>query len=138
LNYWEAPRFKALQRDWYQRLEEEGFRDAEEIIGGDMVLRQNAEHPYRGSDLLLIASKEAYFKLLRDWVQTGDFDSETDRIIMSMVSDGTKQRIIMAELNDMGIKRPPTFKSDQRRCRESIRLTVRKYEIRWGMRKESA
>ncbi len=47
MSYWQRPHFRAMQRAWYAKLEAAGFEDVEELIAGEMVLRQTAAHPYK-------------------------------------------------------------------------------------------
>ena len=128
---------RALQREWYARLRETGFVDAEEMLSnGEMVLLQNAHHSVAYEHHDRRTAREEYYRMLSALVAAEPFDSEIDRIIMVMAADGARQRAIEVELNAMGIRRPPRFRADERRCRESIRLTIRKYERRWGLRKD--
>lgn len=138
MRYWETDSFKALQQDWYQRLKDEGFADAEELVGADMLLKQNAEHVLARVDNIRKDARESYYQQLRRKASVEVFDSDIDRTILTMLAEGARIRTIIDALNCMGIRRPPRYQSEFRRCRESIRLTVRKYEIRWGLRQETA
>jgi hypothetical protein len=124
LSFWKTPSFKALQRAWYARLEKEGFRDAEEQIGGEFVLKQIAAHPYRGMDHLAIQTKEAYYRLLGLQIQNGEFANEVDRLIVTMFAEGHKIKRIHEALVKQGTQR----------SRGTIRFTIRKYEMKWGLR----
>jgi hypothetical protein len=115
---------KELQAAWYERLEREGFQDAEEIVGEEIVLRQIAEHPYRHTDDLMRSSKEAYFRFLTHQIQDERFSNEIDRLIMTLFADGMKIKPIIEALHQRGVSR----------CRGTIRFTIRKYEMRWGLR----
>lgn len=125
MTFWQTPSFKALQEVWYQRLKAEGFQDAEEIVGGELVLRQSAAHPYRHHDELGITAKEAYYRLLAQQVQVAaEFQTEVDRVILTMFAEGAKLKKIAEELEKRG----------ERRCRGTIRYRIRTYEMRWGLR----
>ncbi len=124
MSFWKTPAFKALQQAWYARLEKDGFRDAEEIINGEYVLKQIAAHPYRGMGHLAIQTKEAYYRLLGLQVQSGEFASEIDRLILTMFADGRRIKDIVGALASLGTPR----------CRRTVRVTIRKYEMRWGLR----
>lgn len=136
MKWWLTKRFRALQERWYQRLADSGFVDAEVMVGGELRLCQNAHHaaPYEHPGQR--EARQEYYHLLRCLALVEEFDSEVDRVIMTMTADGAKQKEIEAALNELGIRRPPRFLSDKRRCRESIRLCVRKYERRWGLRQD--
>lgn len=134
MKFWLTNSFRALQRAWYQRLAADGFEDAEELVGEEVVLRQNAHHsaPYEHEERRV--AREEYYRMLRCLAAVEAFDSPIDEVIIIMTAEGARQKEIEARLNSLGIRRPPRFLSEKRRCRESIRLTVRKYERRWGLR----
>lgn len=124
MTFWQTPNFKSLQRAWYQRLKREGFQDAEELVAGELMLKQTAAHPYRGLDHLAIAAKEAYYRLMLQAVQKGEFRSEIDRLILAMWADGHKICVICRALKAMGSSRN----------RHTVLYTIRKYEMEWGLR----
>ena len=109
--------------------------DAEELCGEELRLRQ------AGADRLLDkrwkrgapGELAEYYRLLRNLTTVAEFDSEVDAVIMKMTAEGARQKDIQAALNAIGPRRPPRFRG-QRRCREWIRQTIRKYERRWGLR----
>jgi hypothetical protein len=137
MRYFETPSFRALQQAWYQRLEEEGFRDAEEIVAGEMVLRQNAEHPLAGKDALEITQRSDYYRALSAQVELEEFDSEIDRIVMTMIADGQRIQRVVETLTFMSERRPPCFLSKTQRARNTVRFIIRKYEQRWGIREHA-
>ncbi len=127
MTYWKTQDFKALQQAWYGRLKAEGFQDAEEVIAGELLLKQVAAHPYRGADDLTRSTKEDYFRVMAQAVQDAEFDSEVDRLILTAYAEGKKIKAICDELAGMG----------QTRGRATVRYKVRLYEMRWGMREYS-
>lgn len=124
MTYWQSESFKSLQAAWYERLAKDGFEDAEELVAGEMVLKQVAAHPYRTADELGITTKESYYRLLGQNVQQSNFQSDIDRLILTMFAEGAKMKKIGDALRTMG----------HRRCRNTICFTIRKYEMRWGLR----
>lgn len=124
MTFWKTEHFKKLQQAWYQRLERDGFQDAEEIVGDELVLRQRAAHPYRNDDDLMREVKEDYYRILSQKVQGVVFRSEVDRLILTRYCEGKKIKLICEELRAKGT---PRF-------RHAIRFTVRKYEALWGLR----
>lgn len=124
MTYWKTKDFKKLQQAWYARLESEGFLDAEEVVGDDLVLRQNAAHVYRDQSEISREIKESYYRLISQKVQETDFRSDVDRIILTSYCEGKKANVICEELKSRGT---PRF-------RHAIRFTVRKYEVLWGLR----
>ncbi len=124
MTFWETKHFKALQRAWYQRLKDQGFQDAEELIGTELVLRQTAAHPYRGQDQLGRESKEAYYYFVAQQIDDTVFATDIDRLIMLRHSEGRKICHIVAELEELGMGR----------TRDTVRYRIRVYEMKWGIR----
>lgn len=125
MSYWQTKQFRELQLAWYAKLESEGFDDAEELIGGELRLKQSATHPIRHvRSLFDFSTKEAYFSELGSLVQGHIFHNNVDRIILTMFADGEKISRIVQALEELG----------SRRCRMTVRMTIRKYEMAWGMR----
>ena len=124
MTFWKTASFKALQKSWYRRLKSSGFQDAEDLVGGELVLKQVAAHPYRGSDELTRVTKEAYYRLLGNHVNQERFESEIDRTILTMFSEGRKIKHICEELIRKGMKRD----------RYTVRVRIRIYEMKWGLR----
>lgn len=126
MTYWKSQQFKALQKAWYERLEAEGFKDVERIIGDDSVLRLSAAAPYRDvPDPFNREMQELYYVVLGQKVHEAEFKNEVDRLILTWYADGRKINFICDELRKLG----------ETRYRGTIRYTIRKYEMKWGMRK---
>lgn len=124
MTYWKSQPFKALQRAWYAKLREHGFDDAEEMVADEMRLKQSATFPYRHVDELGITTKETYYSLLSQYVQESVFQNDIDHLIMSMFAEGSKIKRIVEALEKRG----------EARCRGTVRYTIRKYEMKWGMK----
>lgn len=124
MTFWKSQHFKALQKDWYKRLEDLGFRDAEKIVGDELVLRQCAAHMYKDTDELSRQHKADYYNILSQQVHHATFSNNVDQLILSLYADGKKIKAICDELEKIG----------ERRCRGTIRYTIRKYEMSWGMK----
>lgn len=127
MTFWDTKAFKTLQQAWYQRLKAEGFQDAEEVVGGELVLKQTAAHCYRGADQLTRLTKEAYYIFVAQKVEHTVFDSDVDQLILRMHSEGRKKKQICDELASMG----------KRRCRNTVTFRIRVYEMKWGLREYS-
>lgn len=125
--YWRTKSFKALQARWYATLKDAGFEDHERLEGDDMVLKTSSVQPMSKVDILTSEAKSAYYSLLSECVADEDFDSDIDRIIMAMHSEGTKIKVIVAYLKEMGTGR----------TRETVRFTIRRYEHKWKIRSYS-
>lgn len=138
MKFWQTKRFLVMQRAWYQKLADMGFVDAEEMVGGEMRLSQPGARTlldgrWKRGNPDAIAD---YYQLLRNITSAAEFDSEIDRVIMTMTADGARQKEIERTLNALGVRRPPRFLSEKRRCRNTIRNIVLKYERRWGLRED--
>jgi len=120
---WNTPEFKALQKEWYQRLEDEGFQDAEALVDGEMVLQQRAGNAYRGSVQVERESKEAYFRLLGQLVHKAKYDRKIDKKILMAYAAGDRITVIVRELRRCGTPRNRT----------AVRFIIRKYKMRWGL-----
>lgn len=125
MTYWKNQTFKELQDEWYQRLKDDGFDDAEESVGEEMRLKQNAEHAFAWVDEVEFVATEAYFNFVSQMVQVTPFRNDVDRIILESHAAGKKIKHICAELASIGKKRH----------RASIRYRIRVYEMKWGIRK---
>ena len=128
MTYWKTEHFKALQKSWYRRLEEVGFKDAEKLVEGDMVLKQAAEHVFCRADALERETKAAYYRALASRVESETFKTEIDKMILVMRSEGMKITRISAALSAMGVGRH----------RHWVRTTIRRYETAWGIKTYTA
>ncbi len=121
---WNTDEFKALQKEWYQRLEDEGFQDAEVLVDGELVLQQRAAHVYRNaSKKIERESKEAYFRLLGQLVHKEKFDRKIDKKVLMAYAAGDRITVIVRELKRAGTPRNRT----------AVRFIIRKYKMRWGL-----
>ena len=66
LKFWQTKRFLAMQRAWYQKLAQLGFTDAEELVGTEMVLSQNAHHAAAYEHQDRRAARQEYYRILRN------------------------------------------------------------------------
>lgn len=124
MTFWRQQQFKALQLEWYKRLEESEFKDAEKIIGEELELKQAAAYLFKGEDEPTWKAREAYFHLMSQQIHEAEFRCEIDEIIMTWHVAGQRIKSICEELDRKGMHR----------CRHTVRFTIRKYEMRWGLR----
>ncbi len=127
MTFWLTPHFKALQKAWYERLKAEGFEDAEELLGGDLRLREATDRAYRALDDLSRSAKEEYYSVLSQKVQEETFSSPIDQFILELFSEGKKIKHICETLRSLGLGR----------SRGTIRFRIRVYEVKWGLREYS-
>lgn len=124
MTYWKIPSFRALQQTWYERLRDEGFQDAEEFVDGEMVLKHSAVHPCQLKDKTTCETKEEYYRVLAQRAQESSFQNDVDHFILALYAEGKKIKLICEELQKRGT----------RRCRNTVTFTVRRYEMKWGLR----
>lgn len=125
MKFWENPHFKCLQKEWYAKLRDDGFADAERSVDGEPMLSQFAVNCYRDQPRAIREERAAYFTSLCRLIETAPFDSEADRLILTRHAEGAKYSTISRELEARGLKSH----------RQTIRFTVRRYEHRWGLRR---
>jgi hypothetical protein len=124
LRFWETTAFKELQKEWYAKLKDAGFDDAEKNTGENEVIKQYAVNAYSNQSDIRISAKQDYFSILRQNVESQAFDRAMDKIIMCMIADGKRIRDIQDALQMIG----------EYRCRNAITLIIRRYEMRWGIK----
>lgn len=126
--------FEALQREWYQKLADSGFDDAEVLVNGEMHLVHRSfqlfftrpwkkKRKFSVDEINQIAD---YYMALRGFVECPEteFRNEIDKIVMSKHAEGSKIKDIWLELKAYG----------KTRDRYSIRIIIRRYEMAWGLR----
>jgi ABC-type uncharacterized transport system ATPase subunit len=119
--------FSKLQKHWYQRLADTGFKDVEELKDGKLILTEEiGQYHYRKTDAFRILMKEEYFRAICQMVQDIDtrFRNSIDKYILSRYSEGAKIKTIMVELSTQGCQLR----------RNSIRFIIRRYEVQWGLK----
>lgn len=122
--FYETPEFKEQFAIWEEKLKEEGLQDIEKSIKGKRVLKQNSPNVYRQMDPVRREAKELYFRELGKCLHSACFDCSVDRVVMVLRSHGAKIVEICDSLAKMGMSR----------YRRTVRLIIRKYEDRWGIR----
>lgn len=124
--FWEKDDFKQLQREWYSRLADEGFKDIEKGIDDSSLLHKWSSYAYREvKDPHVRMSRSLYFQALTEGAATQPFDTDVDAIVISKRAEGERIKDIAEYLKQQSLK--PCH-------RESIRCIIRKYEHRWGIR----
>lgn len=114
--------FKKLQKDWYQRLKENGFKDIEK----DERLNEPVETLFRNTDEFLMPLQEEYYRLLSQAVNDENtvFKNEADRYILTKYSEGMQIKDIVEDLSKLGMPRK----------RLAIRYIIRRYEMKWKIK----
>jgi len=132
--FWNCPKFKRQQDEWYQKLNEVGFNDIERIPNayGDgscnvfWDLSKGVPSAYMGKHPTCRESMLDYYLLLsHGFDNEKNFATDLDRIVMAFFCDGMEPRQIVRELAKLGIKRH----------RKTMTFIRRRYEHKWGVRK---
>jgi hypothetical protein len=103
--YYETRQFKALQKQWYDRLNEEGFVDEElfsEEFGNHNTtfLKRPGFKWVNKWDPAIVE----HFRLARNFLAHGTFASKIDEKIWQLHSEGYSIREIVSKLNQEDIK----------------------------------
>jgi hypothetical protein len=119
MQFWKTKQFKKLQEKWYKKLK--GFNDIE----SNEKLKQNAPNCYRQADIVERNAKLNYYLLLGEKINENKFDCYEDKLIITRIAEGYQIKDISAELKKL-----------KKKChRQTIRFIIRKYELRWGLKK---
>lgn len=116
---------RALQEEWYKKLEDSGFRDVEKFRGSELVLKHESDHCYTWArDPFVRVMKEEYYRIMAQYAQDEEtyFKSETDRHILNRHAEGVQIKVIVEELEMMGWSRN----------RKSVRSIIKRYRKAWG------
>lgn len=80
-----------LKREWYQRLEDLGFEDAEKALGSAQA---NYNYPPEDAGSVFQNSRGSYYRWAREKLSSSEFKSHTDKIIWEYHSEGMSRREI--------------------------------------------
>jgi len=126
--------FKRLQKEWYQKLKEQGFKDIETLSRNGLRLKNEHRRFFRtrgerDRDMwqqTFIDAKTDYFIRLTHKINDPHtvFRNEMDRIAMTLYSDGFNCVQITNFLAAFGYNRR----------RKAIVYLIRRYEDAWGLK----
>lgn len=122
--------FKKLQREWYQKLADLGFKDIEEFKGEELVLKESYNDCFRpnrhNKSEFDRSMQEEYFRCLahKAFDETTVYRNEIDKHILIRYSEGAKIKTIITELSVL--KKPLR--------RNTIRFIIKRYEMAWGLK----
>lgn len=122
MTFWKSSTFKALQQAWYQRLRDEGFDDAEEMVGEDLELKDERRFGHR--DERRAERNADYFNAISKKMHETVFRNDVEQLILTRHCEGEKAVTICQELQSRGTPRH----------RHAIRFIVRRYEAMWSLR----
>lgn len=119
--------FVNLQKRWYKKLADSGFKDIENPMTGDLSSKE-AQRNYRRDKMpqdLRVAQAD-YFFILSQLAFNDDtfFRNDAERYILMRYSEGTRICDIVKELIERQTPRE----------RKTIRFIIRRYEMAWGLK----
>lgn len=94
-NKYSSPEFKKLQADWYARIKEEGFNDAEQgpyLKEWDSFYFQARHHPQSFS------SHHDYYYWAEQFLNSFDFSTDTEKDIWALHASGLGYREIARDI----------------------------------------
>lgn len=112
--------FNQLQKEWYERLKQGGFKDIEPILFQPSVSRPD-RHIYK-----LKKNTQEYYQILGKMVSDENtiFKNAAHQYILTRYSEGALIKTIVEELKDRGMPRH----------RHNVRMIIRRYETAWKIR----
>lgn len=93
--------FKALQKQWYARLKEEDFQDAENAKGH---LRKESSHFTKKEIVAKFESTRTYFYNTTQFLNYHEFANEYEKVVWDYHSNGMSSREIATTLRKAGLK----------------------------------
>ena len=119
-----SKQFCDLQKYWYQKLAEDGFKDIET---DEVVLKKEADRSLSWfKDPSYRASKVEYYILIEHSLRENiaEFDEDYDYFIMVLWTKGYKKSEICRALESL----------NKKIHRNTVTWIIRKYESKWGVR----
>lgn len=124
--FWQTDRFKELQKEWAVKLEESGFKDAEDKGKHIGKMLQKAFNCYRTQVPEVIEAKRRYYEILGQKYHDEDFFDAVEKYVIGRRAEGVSLMQIRLELRKEGKKNSI----------ETLRKIVRFYEKKWGIAKK--
>ena len=94
------------------------------MVGDELLLRQYAGGTFRNVDIVRGEERQTYYRVMAERLHEAHFRNDTERIVLTLVTEGVKIKKIVEALEVAG----------HARCRFTVRCIIRKYEIAWGLR----
>ncbi len=115
------PGFKALLSEWNRKLYESGFKDAESDGINPVLKASGSARRYERLDHITREAKEDYFRKVATKVSEANFESEFERDVLTLFSQGNSQTQIYKLL-----------KIEGHRCK--IYNPIYKWLKKWGLK----
>lgn len=91
--------FKKLQKEWYGRLQKEGFVDAEH---DEEHLKVWHSHLFKTQNPVSAKAKEEYYRLAGQFLNSYPFESQFDRSIWRLHAEGVSRSVIAKQVRREG------------------------------------
>lgn len=98
-----------LKREWYQKLSDTGFIDAEDTTHPDQPLKTWHSFKWRKSETHKNNSARDYYLKAMELIETYRFDNNTHKVIWELHCEGLSKRKIEVVIVDY----TPTYKREQ-------------------------
>lgn len=115
------PGFKALQKRWYEKLRESGFKDLEANGEGTALNSARTEGRYMREDPVTRETRIEYFSRIQGHVMQTQFKNDREREILSLYAQGVPQAMIQRVLGIEG-----------NRCK--VNIPIYKWLRHWGLK----
>ena len=93
--------FKTLQREWYKKLKDSGFKEIEDTSSPlEMLKTWHSSYFINRNTPDTFLAKQSYFQSASRFLHSNKFKSEKDRLIWEMHCDGATLRGIASELKE--------------------------------------
>lgn len=99
-----AKSFLELKKQWYQRLEEEGFEDIERAEHALKLYHSDYFADSRRNDSSVIEAKETYYRVAGQFLNDHKFKNKWERMVWAMHAEGKGIREIAASIKRPGLK----------------------------------
>lgn len=100
MSLFQRPKFKQLQKIWYQKLKDSGFNDAEDTTNEDgYMLVWHSSYFYSRYTPETYKEKQDYYRLASSFTSLYEFISQQERDIWNLHAEGQSLRTIAAHSN---------------------------------------
>ena len=124
--FWQTKTFQEIEKHWHDKLKESGFKDQEEILNGNYILKQRASNCFRSLRQVEREARQEYYSQMGFQAGQETFSDAIEQLVMERRSMGVKIKDICQELRAL----------NERCHRYTIYRIIHKYEVKWGLKKK--
>jgi len=112
--YYRTNEFIKLQNQWYDKLKSSGFVDLEWLdrksgAGHSTPFLKTSLYKFSRLQPEQVASRLEYFRAASDFLNSYDFEDETERFVFAEYCEGTAYRTMIAKAKDKNLDHVPTL-----------------------------